>query len=94
MSEKAIQYVEAQGEKLFATSSEHETPRWARSDLSSELVGPGRSAEALSALLAVNKDQMRDWIGGRAAMPEKIQAVLAGIVGKPPREIFTDIPPP
>ena len=93
MSENAILFVEAQGEKLFATNAEHETPRWMRKDFSEKFKEAGRNVEALSALLGVTPEQVKDWVAGHAAMPERVQTVLAGVAGLSPREIFTDIAP-
>jgi hypothetical protein len=93
MSENAILFVEAQGEKLFATGADAQTPRWARKDLTDKLKEPGRNLEALTSLLGVTQDQIKDWVAGRVAMPENVQTVIASMVGQSPRDIFTDIAP-
>jgi len=93
MSENAIAFVEAQGNKVFSTSAVDDKMRWARADMHELFEKAGRKPEALRSILGVEQNDFDDWISGRTAAPGDVQKIIAGTLGSTPRELFSDIPP-
>ena len=52
-----------------------------------------RSPGNVRQLLNVEDAQFEGWISGKDAIPGAAQIMIAGVLGMPPRDLFTDIPP-
>jgi hypothetical protein len=93
MSENAIVFVQAQGAKFFAVPPDPETRRWARDDLRPVFKLANRDPEALRRAMNAEEDQFNSWISGKEPLPGNVQVLIASVLEKPPRELFTDFPP-
>ena len=93
MSENAIMMVQAQGAKFFATETAADPQRWARFDLHDTFAKANRSPSNVRQLLNVEDAQFEGWISGKDALPGAAQTMIAGVLGMPLRELFTDIAP-
>jgi hypothetical protein len=92
MSERAIISVQLQAARFFGPDG-GDTLRWARQDLHTAFTTANRKPEDVRNLLDVDNDIFEDWISGTKAMPADAQKMIAGVLGKPQRELFTDIAP-
>jgi hypothetical protein len=93
MSENAIMMVQAQGAKFFASETAADPQRWARFDLHDTFAKANRSPSNVRQLLNTEDAQFEGWISGKDAIPGAAQTMIAGVLGMPPRDLFTDIPP-
>jgi hypothetical protein len=93
MSENAILSVQTQGARFFAPDSPPDRSRWARSDLHDEFRKANRDPESTRRLLDVDNGVFGDWIAGKEPIPGSAQTMIAGVLGKPRRDLFTDLPP-
>jgi hypothetical protein len=93
MSENAIMMVQAQGAKFFASETAADPQRWARLDLHDTFAKANRSPSNVRQLLNTEDAQFEGWISGKDAIPGAAQTMIAGVLGMPPRDLFTDIPP-
>jgi hypothetical protein len=92
MSERAIISVQLQAARFFGPDG-GDTLRWARQDLHAAFTTADRKPEDVCNLLDVDSGTFEDWISGRKTMPADAQKMIAGVLGKPQRELFTDIAP-
>ena len=93
MSENAIMMVQAQGAKFFASETAADPQRWARFDLHDAFAKANRSPSNVRQLLNTEDAQFEGWISGKDAVPGAAQIMIAGVLGMPLRDLFTDIPP-
>jgi hypothetical protein len=93
MSENAIASVQNQGARFFGADATSEPKRWARQDLKQEFKDSNRDPERVKRLLQANDDEFEGWVSGREPMPANVQMIIAGVLQKPPRDLYTDIPP-
>ena len=93
MSENAIHSVQAQGARLFANEETPEPLRWARFDLREAFRQANRDPEKVKRLLNAEDGQFDAWIGGEESIPGNVQTMLAGVLERPRRELFSDLPP-
>jgi hypothetical protein len=93
MSENAIMMVQAQGAKFFASETAADPQRWARFDLHDTFAKANRSPANVRQLLNTEDAQFEGWISGKDAIPGAAQIMIAGVLGMPLRDLFTDIPP-
>jgi hypothetical protein len=93
MSENAIMMVQAQGAKFFASETAADPQRWARFDLHDTFAKANRSPSNVRQLLNTEDAQFEGWISGKDAIPGAAQIMIAGVLGMPLRDLFTDIPP-
>ncbi len=93
MSENAIMMVQAQGAKFFASETAADPQRWARFDLHDTFAKANRSPTNVRQLLNAEDAQFEGWLSGKDAIPGAVQIMIAGVLGMPRRELFTDIPP-
>lgn len=93
MSERAIVSVQAQAGRFFGPDSGGEALRWARHDLHEDFNTAKRKPEDVRKLLNVEDDTLQPWISGEKPVPMEAQKMIAGVLGVPVRELFTDIPP-
>jgi hypothetical protein len=93
MSENAIMMVQAQGAKFFASETAADPQRWARFDLHDTFAKANRSPNNVRQLLNAEDAQFEGWISGKDALPGAAQIMIAGVLGMPLRDLFTDIPP-
>ena len=93
MSENAIMMVQAQGAKFFAAETAADPQRWARFDLHDAFAKANRSPSNVRQLLNTEDAQFEGWISGKDAIPGAGQIMIAGVLGMPLRDLFTDIPP-
>jgi hypothetical protein len=93
MSENAILSVQAQASRFFAPETASEKVRWARSDLREAFKQASRDPDNVKRLLNVEDNQFEAWISGKEAMPASAQTMIAGVLERPMRDLFTDIAP-
>jgi hypothetical protein len=93
MSENAIMMVQAQGAKFFASETAADPQRWARFDLHDTFAKANRSPSNVRQLLNTEDAQFEGWISGKDAIPGAAQTMIAGVLGMPRRDLFTDMPP-
>ena len=91
MSENAIMMVQAQGAKFFASETAADPQRWARFDLHDTFAKANRSPSNVRQLLNTEDAQFEGWISGKDAIPGAAQTMIAGVLGMPRRDLFTDI---
>ena len=53
----------------------------------------GRDPDQLRRLLKAKDSEWSEWLQGKEAMPASVQVMVAAVLQKPRRELFTDIPP-
>jgi hypothetical protein len=58
-----------------------------------EIEAQKKSLDDLIPFVAADKTQMERWVKGDIATPSEIQSTIAVWLGKPVREMFTDIAP-
>lgn len=93
MSENAILSVQTQGARFFAPETVPEPVRWARSDLREAFKQAGRNPDNVRQLLNAEDGQFNAWISGKEPLPGSAQTMIAGVLEKSRRDLFTDIPP-
>jgi hypothetical protein len=92
MSEKAIASVRAQAGKYFDGGT-NETLRWARAELREAVAQTQRTPIHLAKTLDSSETELNDWLSGKEPAPIAIQKLLAAIVDRPVRDLFSDIAP-
>jgi transcriptional regulator with XRE-family HTH domain len=92
MSEKAIASVQAQAGKYF-DSGTNETLRWARAELREAVAQTQRTPAHLAKSLDVSETALNDWLSGKEPVPVASQKLLAAVVDRPVRDLFSDIAP-
>ena len=92
LSENAIVNIQAQGARLFGSSS-NEPDRWVQVDLTPDLQTQNLSIAKLADYLAVSEAVAGDMIKGKEKITVPQQSIIALYMRREPREIFTDIPP-
>jgi hypothetical protein len=93
MSENAIVSVQNQGARFFGAELTSEPKRWAREDLHQEFKDSNRDPERVKRLLQAKDEEFEGWVSGKEPMPANVQMIIAGVLQKPPRDLYTDIPP-
>jgi len=93
MSERAIVSVQMQAGRFFGPEGGAETERWARHDLHDDFDKANRKPAEVKKLLSADDGEFEEWIGGTKAIPPDAQKMIAGVLGIPPRQLFTDIAP-
>lgn len=93
MSENAILSVQTQAVRFFGPEGSGDAMRWARYDLQDEFTKANRNPDEVKRLLDADGTEFKDWISGQKSMPADAQRMIAGVLGKPQRELFTDIAP-
>jgi len=93
MSENAILSVQAQAARFFAPEAAPEKGRWARFDLREAFSQASRNPDNVKRLLNAEDNQFDAWISGKQPIPPNAQTMIAGVLERPMRDLFTDIPP-
>jgi hypothetical protein len=93
LSERALVSLVRIGSNYFRESDTGEPLRWARGNLKDEFRKAGRDADQLRKLLKAKDAEWDEWLQGKEPMPSSVQTMLAAVLQKPRRDLFTDIPP-
>lgn len=93
LSERALVALVSVGSNYFRGSDAGEPPRWARVNLVEQFKQAHRDPDNLRKLLKTKDSEWSDWMQGKEPMPPNVQTMIAGVLEKPRRELFTDIPP-
>ena len=64
-----------------------------RHDLHDDFDKANRKPAEVKKLLSADDGEFEEWIGGTKAIPPDAQKMIAGVLGIPPRQLFTDIAP-
>jgi hypothetical protein len=92
MAEQAIASIQGTGEKWFSAPLRDKPSRYALW-VADEIKKQKRQEGELKELLDMNDPDYAGWIGGTKPVPHRVQELIAAWVGKPVRELFSDIPP-
>jgi hypothetical protein len=93
LSERALVSLMRIGSNYFRESDAGEPLRWARSNLKDEFKNSERDPDQLRKLLKAKDAEWDEWLQGKEPMPSSVQTMLAAVLQKPRRDLFTDIPP-
>lgn len=91
LSEQALVSIETTGARWFSSASGG-PPRWAIG-VASEIARQNKKSEEIEGLLDVDADRMKAWMEQREPVPFADQKILSAWLGKPIRELFSDLPP-
>jgi hypothetical protein len=92
LSERALEGLRQVGSSYFR-ENQAEPNRWARESLREEFQATNRDPEKLATILNTRKLQLEAWLAGTEPVPANVQILLAAILDKPRRDLFTDFPP-
>lgn len=92
LAEQAIGSLQSTGTKWFQGALEESSSRYALR-VNEEIKKQKRSREDLKKLLNLSEADYAGWLDGSRPSPLRIQEIVAAWLGKPIRELFTDIPP-
>jgi hypothetical protein len=93
MSERALGSLVRLGTNYFRDTDGAEPLRWARTDLSQAFQDAKRDPDKLRVLLKAKPSEWEDWIKAKEPMPGSAQVMIAGVLEKSRRDLFTDMPP-
>ena len=93
LSERALVSLTRIGSNYFREGDAGEPLRWARKSLMEDFRTAGRDPDQLRRLLKAKDSEWSEWLQGKEAMPASVQVMVAAVLQKPRRELFTDIPP-
>lgn len=93
LSERALAALREIGSGYFR-GSEGEPRRWARDGLRESFKAMNCDPLRLKAVLDTADKDLNEWIDGKTAVPPDVQRLIAAVLDRPRRDLFTDIPPP
>lgn len=93
LSERALVALVRVGSNYFRDSDTTDTLRWSRTNLIEEFATAKRDPEHTRILLKAKAAEWKDWIEGKEPMPSGVQTMIAAVLDRPRRDLFTDIPP-
>jgi exonuclease VII small subunit len=95
LSERAISFVQAQGERVFGPSTPDGPNRWVRQDLTEKVINPAQnlSPATLAFYLGLPQATMDGILKGEQAADPQQQKLIAIYLRESPRDLFTDIAP-
>ena len=93
LSERALVSLTRIGSNYFREGDAAEPLRWARKSLVDDFRTAGRDPDQLRRMLKAKDSEWNEWLQGKDAMPASVQVMIAAVLQKPRRELFTDIPP-
>lgn len=90
LAEQALDTIQTAGRNWFSASPQGGPERWAHR-VKEFLVT--KEKPALANALGTSGDILNGWVDEKVPVPEKEQAIIAAWLKKPPRDLFTDLPP-
>jgi hypothetical protein len=94
LSERALETLRRVGATYFREGDGNEPARWARDGMLHEFEVIKRDPKTLLEPLRVKESELGDWLAGKEPMPKSAQVLIAAVLNKPRRDLFTDLPPP
>jgi hypothetical protein len=93
LSERALAALREIGSGYFR-GSEGEPRRWARDGLRDLFKAMNRDPLRLKAVFDMQDKDLNEWIDGKTPVPPDVQRLIAAVLDRPRRDLFTDIAPP
>jgi hypothetical protein len=92
LSERALAALREIGSGYFR-GSEGEPRRWARDGLRDLFKAMNRDPLNLKAVIDIQDKDLNEWIDGKTPLPPEVQRLIAAVLDRPRRDLFTDIAP-
>lgn len=93
LAERALLSIQNMGARWFSSAEEQKDSRFARG-VAGEIEKQKRNIAEIQALLDVDPATTAGWLKENTAVPRHAQATIAAWLGKPIRDLFSDLPPP
>lgn len=91
LAERAIMSIENLGSRWFSSAMDQE--RWAM-NVSQEMIEQKKAVSDIEPLLNADAAMAAAWLEQRQPVPLSAQRVISAWLGKPIRDLFSDLPPP
>ncbi len=93
LSERALAALREIGSGYFR-GSEGEPRRWARDGLRDLFKAMNRDPLHLKTVIDIKDEELNEWLDGKTSVPPEAQRLIAAVLDRPRRDLFTDIAPP
>lgn len=93
LSERALETVRRLGANYFREGGTAEPDRWARAHVKTDLAPMTANIKIAQANMKVPDKEFSAWVDGTEPVPPDAQKVIAALLGKPRRDLFTDLAP-